>query len=46
MKEVLTHVVFVVDYRVMVCLVAGVSMDRLYVISPIVSVDVSLKLTL
>lgn len=46
MMEDFTHVVFMVDNRVVVCLVAGVSMDRLYVVSPIVCVDGSLKLTL
>lgn len=42
----LTHVILVVDYRVLICLAAGVSMYWLCVIGPVVCMDGSLELTL
>lgn len=42
----LTHVILVVDYRVVIRRAAGVSIYRLYVVGPIVCVDGSLKLPL
>lgn len=42
----LTHVILMVDYRVVICFVAGVSLCWLYVISPVAGMDRSLKLTL
>ncbi len=46
MEGCLTYVVLMVDYRVVICLAAGVSVYWLYVISPVVSMDGSFKLTL
>lgn len=41
-----TNVVLMVNDGVVICLAAGVSVDWLYVISPVVRVDGSLKFTL
>lgn len=46
MEGSLTHIILVVDYRVVICFAAGVSMYWFYVVSPVARVDGSLKLTL
>lgn len=46
MEASLTHVILMVDYGVVICFAAGVSMYWFYVISPIACMNGSLKLTL
>lgn len=46
MEGRLTHIILMVDYRVVICFGAGVSMYWFYVVSPVACMNGSLKLTL